>query len=342
MVAVNLPEHERHTFPANQSLRIVGLAERRGVRVCDLLAGLGFSREDLAQPGATLPLSAVVTLCERARLLMRAPALGWHLGLETPFSAHGYLGFAAQSAATLGEALALAVDYAPIRSSALALHVEVDETTVSLVVDERADFGGVRDVILPCTLVGLWRLGMSLVGWKGVDSGSRIHLMFDEPPYFAQFAEPLPAVHFRQSDNRLVFLKSFLDRPLKSGDPASFRLASDQCERMHESLFASRLVERVRHNIVRNDGVFRSVAEVAVAVGMSPRTLRRRLMEEGASFQTLLSEARRERSLVLLGLAHLSIQDIADRLGYSSVANFARAFHGWRGETPTAYRLTRK
>jgi AraC-like DNA-binding protein len=333
-----LPEPEQPRFPANHALRVVTLAERWDVSDGDLLSGLGVKRHELTDPDATLPVSTIIALYDRARALMREPALGWHLGLQTPLATHGYLGFAAMSAATLGDALAIAVDYAPIRSSALALRVEVDQTTAAVVIDERVDFGSVRDVILPCLLVGLWRLGFSLLNWRGKDTWSRIHLMLAEPPHFAQFAESLPAVRFRQSDNRLVFDRALLKSRLKSADPASFRLAHDQCQRIRESL-SSKLIDRVKHVVVRRDGVFRSLEEVAAVLGMSPRTLRRKLREEGASFHALLVRVRRERAVMLLGSPHLSVQEVADRLGYSCVANFTRAFRQWTGETPTAYRL---
>jgi AraC-like DNA-binding protein len=71
---------------------------------------------------------------------------------------------------------------------------------------------------------------------------------------------------------------------------------------------------------------------------MSPRTLKRRLDESSLRFTELLEKARRERALLLLRSPELSLDDVAARLGYSTVSNFTRAFRRWTGFTPSVYR----
>ena len=78
--------------------------------------------------------------------------------------------------------------------------------------------------------------------------------------------------------------------------------------------------------------------ETARALGLSTRTLKRRLAAEGTDFTPLLDEQRRHRALLLLRSADLSVEAVAEQVGYSDVANFTRAFRRWSGTTPTAYR----
>ncbi len=252
-------------------------------------------------------------------------------------SAHGYLGFAAMSAPTLRQALELAIQYAPIRTTSMVLHLEVTETSAALVIDENADFGSARDVLLLGVLVGLWRIGNTFLGREVTESS--LDVTFPEPPYYARFRRTNPRVRFSQTANRLVFDPSLLDAPLVSADPAALRLAQDQCERLLESLGTdSRVVDRVRRLVLRRDAGVRSFEELAVAVRISPRTLRRRLADARVSFSTLLDEARRDRALLLLRSRDVSTKDVAERVGYSNVANFMRAFRRWTGRTPAAYR----
>lgn len=56
------------------------------------------------------------------------------------------------------------------------------------------------------------------------------------------------------------------------------------------------------------------------------------------TFSALIDAERRRRALLLLRSRELSIQQIGERLGYSDVANFTRAFRRWTGKTPSAYR----
>ena len=81
-------------------------------------------------------------------------------------------------------------------------------------------------------------------------------------------------------------------------------------------------------------------AEIAKHIGMSQRTLARRLAEEGSSFSELLSAVRRALANRYLMNPSLSISEIAWLLGYSEVSTFTRAFHRWTGASPSARRAS--
>ena len=324
-------------LPASHILHLVELVRRWGVSDHDLLADLGFTADDLVDPHLSIPLPSVIELIERARALTGERALGFYLGLQMSISAHGYLGFAAMSAPTLRDALAVTIQYAPIRTTSLVLHLESTETSAALVIDEQADLGAARDVVLLGLLVGLWRIGNVLLGKEMTES--YLDVTFPEPDYYVRFRRTNPRVRFSRSANRLAFDAALLDAPLVSADPASLQLAQDQCEQMLASLGSeSPVVERVRRLVLRRSSGVRSFEELAAAVRVSPRTLRRRLADARVSFSTLLDEARRDRALILLRSRDVSTKDVAERVGYSNVANFMRAFRRWTGRTPAAYR----
>ena len=328
---------EQQGLPASHALHLVDLVSRWRVSDRDLLADLGLRREDLIDPHLSLPLPVMLALIERARILTGEPALGFYLGLQMSSSAHGYLGFAVMSAATLRDALMLTVQYAPIRTTALALTLEVAEKSAALVIEELDDFGAAREVVLLALLIGVWRIGNVLLGRE--ITSSTLDVTFPEPDYYDRFRHLNPRVRFAQPANRLVFEAALLDEPLVSADPASLRLAQDQCERMLESVASrSPLVERVRRLVLRRDAGVRSFEELAAAMRISPRTLRRRLAGARVSFSRLLEEARCDRARALLRSPDLSTKDVAERVGYSNVANFMRAFRRWTGRTPAAYR----
>lgn len=80
------------------------------------------------------------------------------------------------------------------------------------------------------------------------------------------------------------------------------------------------------------------LAEVAAALEVHPQTLRRRLAREGTSFKDIKHQLRRDVALHYLGRRGLSIEEIAQRAGFSESSAFIRAFKGWTGVTPYAYR----
>jgi AraC-like DNA-binding protein len=81
-----------------------------------------------------------------------------------------------------------------------------------------------------------------------------------------------------------------------------------------------------------------SVEKVARELGMSPRSLQRRLAELGTTYQTLLDDVRRDASRRLLASTDLDASEIAFLLGFEELNSFSRAFHGWEGVTPTRWR----
>jgi AraC-like DNA-binding protein len=331
---------DKHSVPAAQALYLVELARRWRVSAEELLLDSGVGIEAISDPKARISIPAIVHIVERARLLTREPALGVYLGLQMRVSMHGYLGFAALSASTMREGIELAIRYAPIVSTAIGLRLRIDGRDASIIFEEHADFGTARDVVLFSLLVGFWRIGEAATG-RELREGY-IDLAISEPSYFrdrlANFAE---RVRFDQPMNRLLFDAKMLELPYRMADPIAVRLAKEQCERELNSLgLDGRLFGRVRDLVSRNKDGFPSLEEVASLLHLSGRTLKRQLAAEGVSFSEIVEEERRVGALLLLRAPELSIEQVAARLGYSNVANFARAFRRWTGSTPADYRRT--
>ncbi len=80
------------------------------------------------------------------------------------------------------------------------------------------------------------------------------------------------------------------------------------------------------------------LGQVAAALNVSDRTLRRRLAREGVSFRGLLEEIREQLAEELLVTGGLPVAEVAGRLGYPEVSSFSQAFRRWKGVSPRAYR----
>lgn len=325
------------SFPAVHLLHLAEIVARWNVTPAELFAGLELTEAALAEPMRRLPTSLVEELISRARRLTGEPGLGFYLGLQMRVSSHGYLGFAAMSASTLGEALDLAVRFTPTRTSALALRLERRGSTASVVIEERESLGTVRDVVMLALIVGIQRIGSALTGRELT---GHAEVAFREPAYAKRFTLMLKngLLRFGKPAHRIVFDAKFLELPLTMSDPAALRLARDQCERELRALDdEGGLVMRVRGLLKRDAEGFRSATEVAAALSLSSRTLKRKLALRDTSFSALLDDDRRDRALALLE-GDVPLQRVADLLGYSDVANFTRAFRRWTGTSPGHYR----
>jgi AraC-like DNA-binding protein len=325
-----------HGLPGTYLLHLANLAERWGLDERALFDGTGLTKAGLADPAFEVPLPVANAFAERVRRLTSEPGIGILLGLQTYTSAHGYLGFAVMSAMTLRQAIALTIEYSPIRTTALAFDLKVDGGRAFLLVYERADFGSTRDLVLSALLIGLWQIGNVLLGREIRES--TVHLSLPTPDYYKRFQHVRPSVRFGQPEHALVFDAALLDQPLASADPASLRLLSEECDRRLRSLWSrAGLVDRVQRLVIRVEGGLRSLDEVATALGMSERTLRRRLADEETSFAVLRDGALRERASLLLRAHDLSVEQVAQRLGYANLGNFIRAFRRWTGQTPSSF-----
>lgn len=81
-----------------------------------------------------------------------------------------------------------------------------------------------------------------------------------------------------------------------------------------------------------------TLGKVAKRLHVTPRTLQRRLEENGATFAALLNEVRRAQAERLLGRTGAPLAEVAEQVGYSDTAAFVRAFRGWTGTTPGKFR----
>ena len=98
------------------------------------------------------------------------------------------------------------------------------------------------------------------------------------------------------------------------------------------------LVLKLRQYLIRNNEELISAEQVASDLGMSVRTLRRKLSECGYSFRSIRQEMLMNTATRYLQNSTLSIDRIAEKCGYSDQASFSRAFQKWQGDTPDAIR----
>ena len=135
---------------------------------------------------------------------------------------------------------------------------------------------------------------------------------------------------------------SIIDEPLLSANP---KLLEQLSRRLDKVLLSIDDPNSVRLAVYRVLELELSLAEgrpnighVSKQLGVSERTLRRRLAGEQQSFRTVLSQVRRDTCEIYLNEPHRSMIEISQLLGYSEHSAFIRAFRSWFGMTPTEYR----
>ncbi|CRM63061.1 AraC family transcriptional regulator [Pseudomonas sp. 25 R 14] len=195
------------------------------------------------------------------------------------------------------------------------------------------------DHFLSESLLVIWhRLGSWLIGQR-----IRLEQATFSYPIPAHASEydllfPCPLV-FSAASSSLVFHSRYLNLPLLQDE----RTLKHFLERSPADLLSRpdeghSLSSQIRRLLSRDRTPWPDLEAVAQHLHISPQTLRRHLREESTNFQALKDELRRDIAIFHLGRADLSLQEIAEQLGFSEPSAFHRAFKKWTGVTPGAYR----
>jgi len=132
----------------------------------------------------------------------------------------------------------------------------------------------------------------------------------------------------------------FGDRPLLFADAQVFAALKKQAEAELQDVAEScSFAERVRQLIVtRYADSEPNMQSIARRLGLSPRSLRRKLEAEGTGFGAVSDDALAQVARDILNEPHTTVQEAAYRMGFSEASSFHRAFKRWTGMTPSAYR----
>jgi len=336
--------------PRRTVLGLLGQIERSGVppeHIGAVLVELGLPMLALQEPDISITrdqqLDCIAMLLKRVHGV--SPALqAVQTGLEIELTVFGVLGLSMMYAANLREALRLITTYPELSwgHSRIVAVERGDALTLSFAMED-AHLEGVEHpepLRRFCTTLDL-AAGVRMVGLL-LDSRERpreVWFPFATPTDARAIEEALRCpVRFDATEARVVYPRSIWDRPTALANTVVCRLYEKQ---------AAELARRLRTDVPFAEQARRLLwvsspppdrPTVARLLGLSPRTLSRRLDAEGTSYGELRREVRYARAKELLRKPQLQLAEVADRLGFSDPAAFSRAFREWSGDSPSDWR----
>lgn len=325
------------TTPAAYALILIDLALDAGVDRASLLAGCALRGLDANALGARVPDDDFRVLVDNALHLTGDPALGLHLGERLNLSAHAVLGQAFLTCRNLGEVMELFERYYHVLAPDLDLAFQRDGERVRIVAASSST-GLPLHFGLECIAAAMRNTLAGLLG--GTPLPLRFEFPYPPPAHAGCYAGVLGNdVHFACPAAAWSFPATFLATPLPSSNPALRQLYEAECGRLLSDLTdATDLATRTRRLLHKLEGQYPQMPQVARLLNVSARTYRRRLAEQGTSFQELLDTVRAEYATRLLRDRRLAIASVAYRVGFSDPSNFRRAYRAWTGRTPSQVR----
>ncbi len=333
--------HEMNWHPVRALLPALNMMELLGYDRQACLTGTGVEVSQLGIRGHWVPLHSELRLYRNILEMTGDPLIGLKLGEWYVPQQYGLFGYALLSAETFRHALAITEKYGRLTFTLFRFRCGESDGSAWFSIFDPPD--------LEMDLLNLYfdrDLSAARADFKTV-LGGRLPLEKVSLPHGGQgqagaYADYFDCeIGFDSPDARLVFTSNFLDQPLPQGDPGSARHLQQQCQMLIAKLTTQgRFVDDVRMMILARPGHFPDIDYVAAQLGMSTRTLRRRLKEEQSSYREILDEVRYGLAREYLKNTELPIDEVSRLLGYTESGNFSHAFRRWSDISPSRWRQT--
>lgn len=326
----------------NTNVRLLlEVAAELGFAAPQCLANTGLQDLAAEQPGS-LQLWQELAVIRNLVTLHPHPGTGLRLGQRYHLTSLGLLGYTMLASRTLMDALEVTSQFRPLAMSICPVSLHPDTAGLWMTLDAS---------VLPedarCLVV---ERGMA--AWKGVYAELLqrpfVPLNIEMCLPFAGPAE-LYRSHFEcgvdvhAGRNAMLIAWEDLHSALPLANAMTQRTCANLCQHLCDSLddIQASLARQVLQSLMSHSGRIHPAREVAAWLGLSERTLHRRLALEGHAFRQLDERVRRNLAERLLGDSTLGLDSIAQQLGYAEAASFSRAFKRWTGYSPDQWRRQR-
>jgi AraC-like DNA-binding protein len=315
-------------------------AKQEGVEVDLILRKSDLTHQQIDDPCARIPVKSQIRFLELAATSLKDECLGFHLAQKFDLRTTGLLYYVMASSDTLNEALRRGVRYSAIVNEGLTLKLlEGEEIGINF------EYAGVARHSdrhqIEFSMAALVRTCRRLTNRDlPVSRVSFTHRRSEDTSEFNAFFGS--DVIFGAAVDEVAFSTSIRQLPIVDADPYLNELLINYCDQAlaaqstRRSSFGSNVENVIALHLPHGKA---RVAEVARKLGVSQRTLARRLSSEGLTFAGVLQRLKSELAKRHLADETLSISEIAWLLGYQDVSAFTNAFKRWTGRAPTAIRL---
>lgn len=312
---------------------------RLGLDTDQILAAASVDRAVLGDPDGRISNTQASALWRKAFELAKDPDLALHAVEILPRGAYRVLEFLTWNAPSVGEALIKVSNYFPLINSAVRLPIAIGPRQVTLGVEAPSNPALITRPYAEYTLAAIY-LRTRLTRDEPFRL-LRVEFSHAKPPSLREHERIFGCpVKFGAKACQLIIAREVWDSPRQGGDPELFAILD-----AHAKMLLGRLPDdashagRVREAIGRElRGGDPGLVSIARRLAMSPRTLQRRLSDEGVVFNDVLDEMRWAAARSYLSQGDIAATEVAYLLGFSSQSSFNRAFKRWSGRTPSEFR----
>ena len=334
------PASSEPTYLVRVAQLLLNDADRAGIDRATLLRDIDLDVALLENADARLPLHTVAAIARAVVARSSTPAFGLRAGAARNARDAGLIGYAMLHSATLRDALKLLARYGRIMGDHNRIEIEEAGTAATITFEGHPVLEAIHDLT---ELDVAWVVS----GVREITTRALVPLEvrfpYAEPGHAAElrayFRGPL---QFVAPHVAIVLKRDDLELPVAASDPtlAGYldQLADNAVKALGEDDSTTGRLRQVLWSRL-SDGA-PTLATAAAAMAVSPRTLQRRLRDEGVTFASALSKLRHDLAVRLLEDKTLAMYEVGFLLGYAEPTAFHRAVRRWRGMSPRRFRET--
>ena len=315
--------------------------QEKGVDSDSLVRSAGLDPAAFDDPDARFDLTSTSKLWASAVEATGDPAFGLYASRFVNQTTFHALGYAIMASTTLREAMARNVRYGRLISDAAESRLEEQGDVASLILDIPKDQPQPAHEAMDGMICLIARSFRALSGGKL--NPTRVALQRPAPES-SQDAWPnvfRAPVIFAAPTNALEYPASELDTRLPAGNTELARMNEEVVARYLARLDQEHITSRVRSHLTEQlSSGEPSASAMARALGLSQRSLQRKLADEGTTYKGLLNDTRKDLACAYLREGRTSITELTFLLGFTDTSSFARAFKRWTGMSPSDYART--
>ncbi|EWM41752.1 bacterial regulatory helix-turn-helix s, AraC family protein [Bordetella holmesii 41130] len=306
-------------------LQIAPYLASRGISPLEFFQRAGISPNIFQTPDIWLPRTLCFRIANQMAAIAQDPFGGAHVGRLMELRALGPWGKHVLSSANVAQACAMAATRAAMLHQGGDIRIVTEGRTTRLIHRFTAPLEEDPQQFTLGTLAVLRKVALL----AGAPAAVRVHLKAARSPGDEALEESLgPNIETGAEFDMIEFDRDLLDIPLQG-----YR---DEARKVTEALQSTiRTAGLLIDHIADQQDI--KLQSVARHIGLSPRTLQRRLKSSGVDFEELRDETRRSEALRLMQLRRYSATEIAYMVGYSDPAHFTRAFKRWTGQAPSRF-----
>jgi AraC-like DNA-binding protein len=270
------------------------------------------------------------------------PDVGLLVGDRYQINTYGVLGYAMMSCPSWGDALRLGRDYHSVASSLVTLELEYDEAGQSLsyiAVPFYKEMVDIEPFTVEKLFASLIAVSRPLLAKPALPK--KVSFAYPEPAYVETYRKIFRCpIEFNAEQNRFDLDGAVLQQPMLMANAMSAGIGHKLCRDFMQKLQgeAQETTHQVAELLLATPGEMPGMEFIAAKLHLGERTLRRKLQAENTTFQDVVDQLRQDLSKHYLSRSQLSLDAIAQLVGFTETTNFRRAFKRWEGLPPAQYR----